>query len=166
MKLLPFTVLAFCGFLPQVLMAQNVEIVVGNKVEYGQRQPILAPGIGAPATPLATFATHQPTAGISNQGRMGASSAIETPQGVVSTMAPTELVYQNATIWSVPEMPAAAEAAQQQPQEEAMLVDLVPSSFVGAKSQEKKPGISLGEVASQYKAMVRAKNVRIFTNTD
>ena len=163
MKLLPFTVLAFCGFLPQVLMAQNVEIVVGNRVEYGQRQPILAPGIGAPATPLASFATHTPTAGISLQGRMGASRTIETPQGVVSTMAPTELVYQNATIWSVPETPAAPTVAQPQ---ETGPVDLGPSSFVGGSSSEKKPGISLGEVAAQYKAIARAKNVRIFTNAD
>ena len=163
MKLLPFTVLAFCGLLPQVFMGQNVEIVVGNKVEYGQRQPILAPGIGAPATPLATFAAHVPTAGISLQGRMGASSAVETPQGVVSTMAPTELVYQNATIWSVPETPATTVA---QPQEETGFVDLGPSSFVGGSASEKKPGISLGEVAAQYKAIGRAKNVRVFTNTD
>lgn len=164
MKLLPFTVLAFCGFLPQVFMGQNVEIVVGNKVEYGRRQPILAPGIGAPATPLATFATHTPTAGISLQGRMGASSTLETPQGVVSTLAPTGLVYQNATIWSVPETPAAPTVAQ--PQEETGPVDLAPSSFVGGSASEKKPGISLGEVAAQYKAIGRAKNVRIFTNTD
>ena len=171
MKLLPFTVLAVCGFLPQILMGQNVEIVVGNRVEYGQRQPILAPGIGAPATPLATFAAHVPTAGISNQGRMGASSTIETPQGVVSTMASTELVYQNATIWSVPETPSGLTVAQ--PQEEAMRpqeatgpMDLAPSSFVGGSASEKPPGISLGEIAAQYKAMSRGKNIRIFSNTD
>ena len=170
MKLLSFIVLVFCGFLPQVFMGQNVEIVVGNKVEYGQRQPILAPGIGAPATPLAAFPSHVPTAGISNQGRMGASSTFETPQGVVSTLAPAELAYQNATIWSVPETPAAPAVGQ--PREEAMqlqeaarLVDLAPSSFVSGSAAEKKPVISLGEVAAQYKAMAR-KNVRVFTNTD
>ena len=166
MKLLPFTVLAFCGLLPQALVAQNVQIVVGNKVEYGQRQPILAPSVGAPATPLMTFATPMPTAGISLQGRMGASSTIETPQGVVSTMAPAEMVYQNATIWSVPETPAVVE----QPQEETRPVDMGPSFFVAssfvASSSEKKTGISLGEVAARYKAMARAKSVRVLTNTD
>jgi hypothetical protein len=165
MKLLPFTVLAVCGFIPQAFMGQNVEIVVGNKVEYGQRQPILAPGTGAPATPLATFATPAPTAGISNQGRMGITSAIGVPEGVVSTTAPTELVYQNATIWSVPETSETPAVAEQQPQEETGLVDLVPSSFV-ASSSEKKPGLSLGEVAEAYQAMGKAKNVRVYTNTD
>lgn len=161
MKLLPFTVLAFCGFVPQILMAQNVQIVVGNKVEYGQRQPILAPSIGAPPTPLATFATPAPTAGISLQGRMGASSVIETPPGVVTAIYPVTPDYQNATIWSVPETPAVVE----QPQEETRSVDLGPSFFVGSSS-EKKPGLSLGEVAAQYKAMSRAKSVRVLTNTD
>lgn len=158
MKLSRFTVLAFCLFLPQAFIGQNVQVVVGQKAEFGQRQPIPTPEIGAPATPLATFTTHEPTAGISNQGRLGITGNTETTAGVVSTLTPPPLVYQNATIWSVPETPVAA----QQPQEEAMLVDLVPSSFVGATS----PGISLGEVAAQYKAMRTAKNVRVFSNTD
>jgi len=145
-----------------VFIGQNVQIVVGQKVEFGQRQPILAPTIGAPPTPLATFATPAPAAGVSLQGRMGASSTIETPPGVVSTMAPTELVYQNATIWSVPETPAVVETAQ----EETRPVDLGPTSFVSATSQEKQPVISLGEVAARYKAMSRPKSVRVLTNTD
>jgi hypothetical protein len=165
MKLLPCTVLAFCLFLPQAFIGQNVQVVVGQKVEFGQRQPIPTPEIGVPATPLATFATHEPTAGISNQGRLGVTGNTETTAGVVSTLTPPPLVYQNATIWSVPETPETPVAAQQ-PQEETMLVDLVPSSFVGATSQEKEPGISLGEVAAQYKAKRSAKSVRVFSNTD
>lgn len=168
MKLLPFTALAFCSFLPQAVIGQNVQIVVGQKVEYGQRQPILAPGTGAPPTPMATFATPAPTAGVSLQGRMGASSVFETPQGVVSTLTPPPMVYQNATIWGVPETPETPAAApiEAQPQEETRPVDLGPSSFVSASASEKKPVISLGEVAAQYKAMSRAKSVRVFSNTD
>ena len=166
MKLSPCTVLAFCLFLPQAFIGQNVQVVVGQKAEFGQRQPIPTPEIGVPATPLATFATHEPTAGISNQERLGVTGNTETTAGVVSTLTPPPLVYQNATIWSVPETTVTPVAAQQQPQEEAMLADLVPSSFVGATSQEKEPSISLGEVAAQYKAMRRAKNVRVFSNTD
>lgn len=162
MKLSPFTVLAFCLCLPQVFIGQNVQIVVGQKVEFGRRQPIPTPEIGVPATPLATFATHEPAAGISNQGRLGITGNTETTAGVVSTLTPPPLVYQNATIWSVPETPAVVETAQ----EETRPVDLGPSSFVSATSSEKQPVISLGEVAARYKAMVRPKNVRVFTNTD
>ena len=161
MKLSPFTVLAFCLFLPQVFIGQNVQIVVGQKVEFGRRQPIPTPEIGVPATPLATFATHEPTAGISNQGRLGVTGNTETTAGVVSTLTPPPLVYQNATIWSVPETPAVVETAQ----EETRPVDLGPSFFV-ASSTEKQPVISLGEVAARYKAMSRPKSVRVLTNTD
>lgn len=164
MKLLPFTVLAFCGFISQVFLGQNVKIVVGNTVEYGQRQPILAPATGAPATPLTGFASPASVAGISNQGRAGASSYVESPEGVVTATYPVTPVYQNATISSVPESAAAAQNPQEETQEENRLVDLGPSSFVGAKLPQQS--ISLGEVAASYKAMGRSKNVRIFTNTD
>jgi hypothetical protein len=96
MKQSLFTLLVFCAFLPQVFMGQNVQIVVGNTVEYGQRQPILAPGTGAPATPLTGFATPTPTAGISNQGRAGVSSYVESPEGVVTATYPVTPVDQNA----------------------------------------------------------------------
>ena len=162
MKLLPFTVLAFCGFLPQVFIGQNVTVVVGQQVEIGQRQPIRTPEIGVPATPMASFATPAPMAGISNQGRAGISSNIEFAEGATSTLTAPALVYQNATMWSVPETAAVAE----QPQEETGPVDLGTSIIVSASSSEKKPGISLGEVATSYKAMARAKNVRVYTNTD
>lgn len=161
MKLLPITVLAFCGFLPQVVMGQNVAVVVGQQVDFGQRQPIATPQVGVPATPTASFATPAPTVGISNQGRAGISSNIELPEGVTSTLSPPELAYQNA-LGSVLETPAVAE----QPAEETGSVDLGLSFFVGAGSSEKKAGISLGEVAAGYKAMARARNVRIYTNTD
>ena len=164
MKLAPFTVLVLCLFLSQVFVGQNTQVVVGQKVEFGQRQPIATPEIGVPTTPTASFATHTPMAGISNQGRAGISSNIEFAEGASSTLTPPELVYQNATIWSVPETPETPAVAQQ-PQEETRLVDLGPSSFVGGSASEKKTGISLGEVAAQYKTMSR-KNVRVFTNTD
>jgi hypothetical protein len=41
---------------------------------------------------------------------------------------------------------------------------LGPSFIVGAQSPQKS--ISLGELASSYKAMGRSKNIRIFSNTD
>lgn len=81
MKLLPFTVLVFWGFLSQVFVGQNVPVVAGQKEEFGQRQPIPTPGVGVPATPMATFATPAPTAGISNQGRAAISSSIEFAGG-------------------------------------------------------------------------------------
>lgn len=161
MKLARFTILVLCGLLPQVFVGQNVQVVVGNKVEYGQRQPIPTPEIGVPATPLATFASHAPTAGISNQGRMGISGNLETVEGVVSTLNPPPLVYQNATMWSVPETPAEA----QEPQEEIRTDDLGPSFFVRAEAG-RESRISLGEVAARYKALGRSKNVRVYTNTD
>jgi hypothetical protein len=164
MKQSLFILLVFCAFLPQVFMGQNVQIVVGNTVEYGQRQPILAPGVGAPATPLTGFSTPMPTAGISTQGRAGASSYVESPEGVVTATYPVTPVYQNAAELSVPESAAEAQNLQQETQEENRQLDLGPSFFVGAQSPQKS--ISLGEVAAGYKAMGRSKNIRIFSNTD
>lgn len=164
MKLSCVAALVFCGFLSQVFLGQNVKVVVGNTVEYGQSQPILAPGTGAPPTPLTGFATPAPAAGISNQGRAGASSYVESPEGVVTAIYPVTPVFQNATIWSAPESAAAAQNQQEETQEENRLVDLGPSSFSGARLP--RQSISLGEVAASYKAMGRSKSIRVFTNTD
>lgn len=164
MKLSCFAALVCCGFLSQVLLGQNVKVVVGNTVEYGQRQPILAPGTGAPATPLTGFASPAPMAGISNQGRAGASSYVESPEGVVTAIYPVTPVDQNAALSSVPELAAAAQNSQEETQEENRLVDMGPSSFVGARLPQQS--ISLGEVAASYRAMGRSKSIRIFTNTD
>lgn len=164
MKLSRFTILLLCGLLPQVFVAQNVQVVVGQQLDFGQRQPIATPQIGVPATPIASFATPAPVVGISNQGRAGISSNIEFAEGASSTLTPPPLVYQNATMWSAPETPETSAVAQQQPQEEINAGDLGPSFFVGAKSPEKN--LSLGEVAASYKALSRAKSVRVFTNTD
>jgi hypothetical protein len=164
MKQSLLTLLVFCGFLPQVFAGQNIQIVVGNRVEYGQHQPILAPGTGAPATPLTGFASPMPTAGISSQGRAGVSSYVGSPEGVVTATYPVTPVDQNATVASVPESSAAVQNPQEETQEEIRPVDLGPSSFVGSQSPQKS--ISLGEVAASYKAIGRSKNIRIFSNTD
>lgn len=165
MKLSCVAALVCCGFISQVFLGQNVKVVVGNTVEYGQSQPILAPGTGAPATPLTGFASHVPSAGISSQGRAGASSYVESPEGVVTAIYPVTPVYQNVPIANVPESAAAAvQNLQEETQEESRPLDLGPSSFVGAQSSQKT--ISLGEVAASYKARGRSKNVRILTNTD
>jgi hypothetical protein len=129
-----------------------------------KRQPILAPGTGAPATPLTGFTPSVPTAGISNQGKAGVSSYVESPEGVVTATYPVTPVYQNAEALSVPEAAAAVQNPQEELQGEVGPGDLGPSSFVGAQSPQKS--ISLGEVAASYKAMGRSKNIRIFSNTD
>lgn len=163
MKLSRFTILAFCGLLPQVFVGQNVQVVVGNSVEYGQRQPILAPGMGAPATPLTGFASPASVAGVSSQGRAGASSYVESPDGVVTAIYPVTPVYQNAMVSSAPES-AAVKSLQGETQEGNRRADLGPSSFVGAQSPQKS--ISLGEVAARHKALGRSKNIRVLTNVD
>jgi hypothetical protein len=163
MKLSRFTILVFCGLLPQVFIGQNVQVVVGNNVEYGQRQPILAPGMGAPATPLTGFASPASVAGVSSQGRAGASSYVESPDGVVTSIYPVTPVYQTATVSSVPES-AAVKSLQGETQEGNRRADLGPSFIVGAQSPQKN--ISLGEVAASYKAMGRSRNVRVYANTD
>ena len=162
MKQSLFTLLVFCAFLPQVFMGQDVKVVVGNTVEYGQRQPILAPGTGAPATPLTAFSVPVPTAGISNQGKAGVSSYVESPEGVVTATYPVTPVYQNAEALSVPEAAAAVQNPQEEMQGEVGLV--IAPSFGGAQSPQKS--ISLGEGAASYKAIGRSKNIRIFSNTD
>jgi hypothetical protein len=164
MKLSCFAALVCCGFLSQVFLGQDVKIVVGNTVEYGQRQPILAPGTVAPATPLTGFATPPPVAGISNQGRVGASSYVESPEGVVTAVYPVTPVYQNATVPGVPESAAAAQNLQEENRPGNRPADLGPSFFVGGKLSQQN--ISLGEVAASYKAMGRAKKDRVFTNVD
>jgi hypothetical protein len=164
MKLSFFTALVLCGFISQVFQGQNVQIVVGNTVEYGQRQPILAPGVGAPATPLTGFASPAPVVGISTQGRAGASSYVESPEGVVTATYPVTPVYQNAAVLNVPESAATGQGLQEETPEENRQLGLGPSFLVGTQSLQKS--ISLGEVAASYKAMGKSKNIRIFSNTD
>jgi hypothetical protein len=154
MKLSVFCILIVCGLLPGVFLGQSAEV--------GRRQPIPPPEVGLPATPVASLASPAPSAGISVQGRTGIRSNIEIQEGVVSTLIPPSLVYQNATISNHSETPAAVEASQ----EETRSVDLVPSFFVNVESLEKVSNLSLGEVAAEYKAMDRPKNVRVYTNSD
>ena len=52
--------------------------------------------------------------GISNQGRAGASSYVESPEGVVTAVYPVTPVYQNATLPGVPESAAAAQNLQEE----------------------------------------------------
>jgi hypothetical protein len=82
----------------------------------------------------------------------------------VTAIYPVTPVYQNSTVSSVPESAAAVQSLQGETQEGNRRADLGPSSFIGAQSPQKS--ISLGEVASSYKAMGRSKNIRIFSNTD
>lgn len=116
------------------------------------------PGLNSISTPVTTFATPQPTAGISMTGRAGIS--LDSSQ---SSSVPSNLVYANGE----PVYPAAFGNTNAVPAGRA-INDLGPSYFLGASSGSgpATAAASLGEVASQFKAHRPTQNVRTYTNSD
>lgn len=116
------------------------------------------PGLNSISTPVTTFSTPQPTAGISMAGRAGIS--LDSTQ---SSPGASNLVYTNME----PAYSAAPVNANPVPAGRA-INDLGPSYFVGDSSSSgaSTAAASLGEVASQFKARRPTQNVRTYTNSD
>ncbi|HET6934126.1 MAG TPA: hypothetical protein VFI72_04755 [Candidatus Angelobacter sp.] len=125
---------------------------------------------GSPlATPNATFASPQPTAGISVMGRAGISTETPIQTGLQSTVTSSTIVYTNVE-------PVNPPAVNTNPLTSGRMInDLGPSLFVGSGSSFVGSGssaspmmaaASLGEVAAKFKAQKPTQNVRIFTNAD
>lgn len=117
---------------------------------------------GSPlATPNATFASPQPTAGISDMGRAGISAETPIQTGLQSTVTST-IVYTNVEPMNPPAMNTNPLTAGR------MVNDMGPSSFVGSASSASSmmAAASLGEVAAKFKAQKPTQNVRTFTNAD
>jgi len=116
------------------------------------------PGLNSISTPITTFPTPQPTAGISMAGRAGIS--LDSAQ---SPSASPNVVYTN-TETGYATAPGNANAV---PAGRA-INDLGPSYFVenSSGSGTATTAASLGEVASQFKAHRPTQNVRTYTNSD
>ncbi len=115
------------------------------------------------ATPNATFASPQPTAGISDMGRAGISAETPIQTGLQSTVTSSTIVYTNVE-------PVNPPAVNTNPLTSGRMInDMGPSSFVGSgasSSSSMMAAASLGEVAAKFKAQKPTQNVRTFTNAD
>ncbi len=118
---------------------------------------------GSPlATPNATFASPQPTAGISQMGRAGISTDTPLQTGLQSTVTPSTIVYTNIE-------PVNPPAANMNPQASGRMInDAGPSYFAGGGSlpASMMAVMSLGEVAAKFKSQKPTQNVRTYTNAD
>ncbi|HKW74576.1 MAG TPA: hypothetical protein VJN64_03555 [Terriglobales bacterium] len=119
---------------------------------------------GVLATPTASFAAPQPTAGISLADRSGISTSTPVETGVQMTLSPSTLVYTNiepVNPMAVTTNPSALGGPVR---------DFGPSYYAGAGPVSSAPSmataVSLGEVAAKLKGERPTQNVRTYTNAD
>lgn len=110
------------------------------------------------STPMATFASPQPTAGISNAGTAGISNSSPVSTGVQSTLGSSSIVYTNMAPVNPTAAPSVASSGR-------LIYDLGPSFFSNTPISTPEPTVSLAEVAAQYKAK-GIQSVRTITNSD
>ena len=117
------------------------------------------------STPLATFDSPQPTAGISVAGRAGISNNTPVNAGLESTLAPSTMVYVSSPAATFP-APANENPATEAVSSERMndFVPSAPITSVGASSVTNN--LSLAEVAAMYKARQGTQTLRTYTNAD
>lgn len=103
------------------------------------------------STPVISFPSPVPTAGISDAGRAGISSntSLGGAQGMGETMLPNGMIVN----------PAALNGSGR------LITDVGPSEFIGAVNQG-APAPSLAEVAAQFRAQKGSQNARTLTNDD
>jgi hypothetical protein len=118
-------------------------------------------GSGVLATPSATFASPEPTAGISDAGHAGISDSNPVSNGVQSTTENSTVVYTNSpAINPRAAGPAAAVSGGR------LINDFSPSVYVGDKSTAaSSQQTSVADVAARYKAR-STENARTITNAD
>lgn len=103
------------------------------------------------STPMVSFPSPVPTAGISDAGRAGISSntSLGGTQGTGETILPNGMIVN----------PAALNGSGR------LITDVGPSEFIGAVNQG-TPAPSLAEVAAQFRAQKGSQNARTLTNGD
>ena len=103
------------------------------------------------STPMISFPSPVPTAGISDAGRAGISSntSLSGTQGIGETVLPNGMIVN----------PAALNGSGR------LITDVGPSEFIGAVNQG-APAPSLAEVAAQFRAQKGSQNARTLTNDD
>lgn len=118
-------------------------------------------GSGVLATPSATFASPEPTAGISDAGHAGISDSNPVSNGVQSTTENSTVVYTNSpAINPRAAGPAAAVSGGR------LINDFSPSVYVGDKSTAASgQQTTVADVAARYKAR-STENARTITNAD
>lgn len=126
-------------------------------------------GGGVLATPSATFASPEPTAGISDAGRAGVSTNSPVGAGVQNTSPNSTLVYTNASVINPQAINTAALSGGR------LINDLGPSVYIGSVEAGSRglnamnaatPGPSVAEIAARYKAPGATQNARTITNAD
>jgi hypothetical protein len=116
---------------------------------------------GVLATPSATFASPEPTAGISDSGHAGITDSTPVNTGVVSTTEDSTLVFTNAPALNPrPVNPANLSSGR-------LISDFSPSVYVGEGNlgASAAPSASLADIAARYKAQT-PQNARTITNSD
>lgn len=103
------------------------------------------------STPVVSFPSPVPTAGISDAGRAGISSntSLGGAQGIGETVLPNGMIVN----------PAALNGSGR------LITDVGPSEFIGAVNQGASAP-SLAEVAAQFRAQKGSQNARTLTNDD
>ena len=116
------------------------------------------------ATPGITYASPQPTAGISSAGRAGISDT--SPTTLVTPLNSSTVVYVTDTaVMPVTSPAAAATPANATESAAPASIDFAPWG-AGDSAVEAESGPSLGEVAAGYKARRGTQNARTYTNAD
>jgi hypothetical protein len=118
------------------------------------------------STPLATFSSPQPTAGISVAGRAGISDSTPVNTGLESTLTPSTLVYVYSSGTNAGVTAPAAENPATEAVSSARMMDFVPSSSVSSVSAPAGNTPSLAEVAAMYKSRQGTQTLRTYTNAD
>ena len=115
-------------------------------------------------TPSAGFPNPVPTAGISDAGRAGISSATNAIETATAPASPATIVTTPSASLpeSTNEIPTNTSGVSQAP-----ATDLGNSSFVGGPSDASAPAtIGVAEVSSRYKAEKGARNAKVLSNED
>lgn len=121
------------------------------------------------ATPSASFPNPVPTAGISDAGRAGISSATNGVETTNAPSSPATMVTAPSASLSEPTNQTPANEVEASPTSANDLgtSDLGTSNFVGGASEASGPGtIGVAEASSRYKAGKGTRNARVLSNED
>jgi len=132
----------------------------GTPVNTGVVSGGFVTGSGVLSTPTGMFAAPAPTAGISDAGRAGISSASPVNAGVESSMEPSTMVLTNVPPVNPSGVNPTAVAASGR-----MINDMGPS-FYSDVIERPNTGVSLAEIAMHYKQARTGVNARMLTNDD
>lgn len=144
----------------QIPLGNGLGLSAGTVGYYGE-----GPASGALlSTPMASFESPAPTAGISLAGRAGISDSSTVSSAVQSSAGASTLVYTNIA----PEITEAVNPATSAVSSAKPVYELGPSFFSNQIGQNGglAGGLTLAQVADRYRAMATTASLRTYTNAD